>query len=94
MERVKLTLTNETGLHARPADLFVRTAKLYKSEITIRKLRKSVDAKNIIRVLLLNVSQGTEIEIEADGPDQSDAINDLKRLVESNFEDINERIRI
>ncbi len=92
MERITVTVTNETGLHSRPADLFVRTAKLYKSRITVRNGEKSADAKNIIKVILLNVAQNTEIGIEADGPDQEDAIKNLKLLIESNFTEIDENI--
>lgn len=94
MTEVTLTVANETGLHSRPADLFVRTAKLYGSSITVHKGEKSADAKNIIKVILLNVGQGTEIRIEAEGSDEEQAIEDLRKLVESNFEVVNEQVKI
>lgn len=94
MKDTLLTVANDTGLHSRPADLFVRTAKLYKSAITVRKGEKSADAKNIVKLILLNVSQNTSITIEADGPDEDQAIADLSRLVTSNFEDVNEKVKI
>jgi phosphocarrier protein HPr len=89
-----LTVTNETGLHSRPADLFVRTAKLYEAKITVHKGEKSADAKNIIKLILLNVSQGTEVRIAADGPDEEAAITDLRTLVESDFQTVNEKVKI
>ena len=94
MKDVTLTVKNETGLHSRPADLFVRTAKLYDSAITVRKGEKSADAKNIIKVILLNVSQNNEITIEAEGGDEEAAIDDLTELIESNFEKVNEQVKI
>ncbi len=94
MKTIELTVENETGLHSRPADLFVRTAKLYESTISVQKGEKVADAKNIIKVILLNVSQGTGIQVHADGPDEDDALADLKRLVESNFETCNDKVRI
>lgn len=94
MEKTTLIVKNETGLHSRPADLFVRTAKLYESAITVRKGEKTADAKNIIKLILLNVSENTEIEIVADGPDAGEAIAELKRLVEHDFATVNERIQI
>lgn len=94
MKEITLTVRNETGLHSRPADLFVRTAKLYASTISVRKGEKSADAKNIIKVILLNVSRGTEITIVADGDDEERAIADLQGLIDSNFETINENIQI
>jgi phosphotransferase system HPr (HPr) family protein len=94
MTDVTLTVKNETGLHSRPADLFVRTSKLYTSSITVKKGAKSADGKNIIKVILLNVSQNDEITIEADGPDEGDAITDLTTLIESDFETVNEQVKI
>jgi len=94
MKELKITVKNETGLHSRPADLFVRTAKLYNSKIIVRKGDKLADAKNILRVILLNVSQNDEIVISADGEDEDNAIKDLKRLIESNFKDYNDKVKI
>lgn len=94
MNSISLTVRNETGLHSRPADLFVRTAKLYESRITVRKGDKSASAKNIIKVILLNVSQNTEITLEAEGPDEQEALRDLKTLVESNFETVNSQVTL
>jgi len=94
MREMSLTVTNETGLHSRPADLFVRTAKLYQSALTVSNGSKSADAKNILKVILLNVSQNTTIRVQADGPDEEAALADLQRLVTSNFQDMNERIKI
>lgn len=89
-----ITIQNDTGLHSRPADLFVRTAKLYDSKITVYKGEKSADAKNIIKLILLNVSKGTEIRIEAIGGDEQQALSDLSSLVESDFENVNPKVTI
>lgn len=94
MTEITITVENETGLHSRPADLFVRTAKLYESQITVHKEQKSADAKNIIKVILLNVSQGQQVRLEADGPDEAEALEDLKTLIESNFATVNPQVKI
>ncbi|POR05654.1 phosphocarrier protein HPr [Alkalispirochaeta sphaeroplastigenens] len=94
MQSITLSVLTKTGLHSRPADLFVRTAKLYRSTIVVRKNGACADAKNIIKMILLNVCQGQEIEIEADGPDEKDALADLQRLVESDFTAINDEVRL
>ena len=88
MQRISLTVTHPVGLHARPAAQFVQTASQFQSKITVANLNgdgKAVDAKSILSILTLGVSQGTEIEITAEGPDEKDAIQALKTLVESNF---------
>ncbi len=94
MTRTDIVVQNETGLHSRPADLFVRTAKLYSSSITVHKGEKSADGKNIIKVILLNVSQGDRIVVEAEGDDEVAAISDLQTLIESDFETVNEQVTI
>lgn len=94
MKELIITVNNETGLHSRPADVFVRTAKLFESKITVHKGEKSANAKTIIKVILLNVSQNDEIRIEADGADEEAALEELKVLIESDFEKINEQVKI
>lgn len=94
MKEIQLTILGETGLHSRPADLFVRTAKLYKSAITVHKGQKSSDAKNIIKLILLNVTKGQSITVSADGPDEDKALESLKSLVESDFSKMDDRVKI
>ncbi|TVR67301.1 MAG: HPr family phosphocarrier protein [Spirochaetaceae bacterium] len=94
MRELKTVILNETGLHSRPADLFVRTAKLYASRITVHNGEKRADAKNILKVLLLNVSQGEEVRIVAEGEDAVEAIGDLKTLIESDFCRVNPAVDV
>ncbi|MDA3947716.1 MAG: HPr family phosphocarrier protein [Spirochaeta sp.] len=94
MPEISVQIINETGLHSRPADLFVRTAKLYQSEILVFHGERSASAKNIIKVILLNAAQGETIRIVATGSDANEAIADLQRLVESGFQEINTAVEV
>jgi phosphotransferase system HPr (HPr) family protein len=95
MKEITVTVKNETGLHSRPADLFVRTAKLYDSTaVELRKGAKTANAKTILKVILLNVCENDEITIKADGPEEEAAIEDLRVLVESDFTTVNSKIQI
>ncbi|MDR1252776.1 MAG: HPr family phosphocarrier protein [Treponema sp.] len=94
MKELSITVRNETGLHSRPADVFVRTAKLYQSNIEVAKGEKKANAKTILKVILLNVCENDEIRITADGPDEDAALADLKALVESDFNTINPKVQI
>jgi len=94
MKEIQLTVISETGLHSRPADLFVRTAKLYGSSITVHKGEKFADAKNIIKVILLNVVKNQIMTVVADGVDEDEALDKLKKLVASDFKDVDERVKI
>ncbi|HOH89529.1 MAG TPA: HPr family phosphocarrier protein [Bacillota bacterium] len=77
----KVTILNETGLHARPASVFVNTAAKFKSDLTIQKEEKKVNAKSILSVLGLGVTKGTELTISAEGPDEEEAVRKLVQLI-------------
>jgi phosphotransferase system HPr (HPr) family protein len=94
MKSVTITVKNETGLHSRPADVFVRTAKLYEANIEVTKGTKKANAKTILKIILLNVCENDEIVIQAEGPDEEEALADLKALVESDFTVINPKVQI
>ena len=83
MAERKVTVQNKTGLHARPAALFVQKANQFKSEIHIIKDSKEINAKSIMGVMSLGVGQGTVILIRADGEDAQQAVDALGELVES-----------
>jgi phosphotransferase system HPr (HPr) family protein len=77
----KVTLLNETGLHARPASVFVNTATKFKSDLALVKGEKQANAKSILSVLGLGITKGTEITITANGPDEEDAVKTLVELI-------------
>lgn len=81
MAEIKVTVKNKTGLHARPAALFVQKANQFKSEITIAKGDREISAKSIMGVMSLGVGQGSEILIKAEGEDAQQALDALAELV-------------
>lgn len=80
-----LEITNETGLHARPASNFVKCAKLFKSKITITCRGNEVDAKKILGIMSLGAGKGAMITITAEGEDEAQAFTALKALVDNSF---------
>jgi phosphoenolpyruvate-protein phosphotransferase/dihydroxyacetone kinase phosphotransfer subunit len=83
--KIQLTLTNPTGLHARPASLFVQTAARYQANIRAAGRGKEADASSIFGVLSLGMRQGDTITIRASGKDAEAAIEALSELVHVNF---------
>lgn len=86
MQQVTLVVHHEVGLHARPAAVFVKTAKGFVSDISVVKDEREVNAKSILSILTLGVNKGAEITIKAEGEDEQGAVRALQELVESNFE--------
>lgn len=87
MQQAKLTITNETGLHARPANQFVQAAMRFQSEISVKKDNIAVNAKGILGILTLGAGKGTEIVIQAIGVDEEEAITALTDLIEAGIKD-------
>jgi len=87
--RATVTIANRLGLHARPAMALVDTANRFKANITISKSgsAETHDGKSIMSVMMLAAGQGTELTIEATGPDAENAVEDLKKLVDSKFDE-------
>ena len=80
-----LKIENKTGLHARPASMFVQAANKFQSKIKISAKGKTVDAKSILMIMSLGLTQGTELTISAEGPDAADALAALTKLIEDKF---------
>lgn len=85
MKKLELELKNETGLHARPASLFVKTASDYTCEVKLTKGGRTCDAKSIMGVLSLGAMKGDLLVIETDGADEDEALEALENLINNNF---------
>ncbi|MCQ3979180.1 MAG: phosphoenolpyruvate--protein phosphotransferase [Anaerolineae bacterium] len=87
MKQLDLIIQNPTGLHARPAAVFVNTAKQFQANIRVQHGAKKANAKSVISVLTLGVERGGQICITAEGPDEDEALAVLKTAVENGLGD-------
>jgi phosphocarrier protein len=85
VNRRELTIRNRLGLHARAAARFVHAAARYRSRVTVARDGRVMDGKSILGILLLAASQGTAIEVTADGEDEDQVMDALMALVEGGF---------
>ena len=85
MIRRKLAIRNRLGLHARAAARFVHTASRFRSRVTAGRDGRVMDGKSILGILLLAASQGTAIEVTAEGEDEDQAMDALEALVVGGF---------
>ncbi|MFB5191344.1 HPr family phosphocarrier protein [Alicyclobacillus fastidiosus] len=81
----QVTLKNVSGLHARPASQFVAEATKFTSSVSVEVNGKRVDAKSILGLLSLGISQGQAISIITEGPDEEQALTTLCKLVDDGF---------
>lgn len=85
--KVTVTIVNRLGLHARPAMTFVDAASMFKCEVKVSKGDTTVDGKSIMQMMMLAAGKGSQLEIEAAGPDAEAACAALKRLVDGGFDE-------
>lgn len=84
----RVTIINPTGLHARPASVFVKEANKFKSDIAIVSGEKRINAKSIVKLMSTALKTGTAITIEADGEDEREAVRALADLVRSGLGEV------
>jgi phosphocarrier protein HPr len=80
-----VTIVNKKGLHARASAKVVEAAARFQSQITVSKDGQTVDARSIMGLMMMAASMGSEIKIEAYGPDAGDALHAIVALVEAKF---------
>ena len=87
MVKKEVTITNNIGLHARPATFFIQKANSYKASIWIEKEDRRVNAKSLLGVLSMGIVKGTVITLIADGEDETEAIDGLEKLIANELND-------
>jgi phosphocarrier protein len=76
-----VTICNRRGLHARAAARFVKLAFEFDAEVTVAKNGTAVSGRSIMGLMMLAAGPGTEIEVQAVGPDAVRAVDALAALI-------------
>ena len=85
MAKFTYVITDEVGLHARPAGLLVKEAKKFQSECTITKGDKTKKLTQLMMLMSLGVKQGDTVTVTAEGADEEAAAAALKEFFENNL---------
>ncbi|MGN1137683.1 MAG: HPr family phosphocarrier protein [Oscillospiraceae bacterium] len=85
MKTFSYTITDEIGLHARPAGLLVKAAKEFSSEITIEKNGKSAGASKLIMLMGLGVKKGDTVNVTINGSDEEEAAAAMEKFFKENL---------
>ena len=87
-----VTLVNKYGIHVRTAALISDITETYESDIIITSPSASSDARDMMRLLLLQAGHGTELEISVTGCDAQAALTAICTLIENGFELDDEKV--
>lgn len=79
----EVIVKSSTGLHARPATLLVKKASSFKSDLSIEFDGKKANIKSLIGVLSLGVTKDSTVKITASGNDESLAVEEIIKLINS-----------
>lgn len=85
MKKFQYEIKDKTGIHARPAGLLVKEAQKFKSNITVHAKGKSADAARLMAMMGLGIKCGDMVEVEADGPDEDEAIAAIENFFKANL---------
>lgn len=85
MKQMEYVITDELGIHARPAGLLVKEATRFQSDIRIKKGEKEVDAKRLFAVMGMGIKKAETITVIADGADETEAIKALEVFFRENL---------
>lgn len=69
------------GMEARPIALMVQTANQFSSHIYLEMNQKRVNAKSIMGMMSLVLTNGATVTINAEGTDEVEAVNALERFL-------------
>lgn len=85
MKSFNYTITDPVGIHARPAGLLVKEAKLYDAAIMIAKDGKSADAKKLMALMSLGVKQGDTVTVSIEGGDEGTVAAKMESFFKNNL---------
>ena len=85
MKSFDYTITDEIGIHARPAGILAKKAKEYASKITITKGEKTAEAQKLMAVMSLGVKKGETVTVSAEGEDEEKAAADMETFFKENL---------
>ncbi len=83
----QVTICNERGLHARAAARFVKTVESFDAEVTVTRQGQTVCGRSIMGLMMLAAGPGTDLQLQARGPDATTALAAVADLVSRRFDE-------
>jgi len=83
----EVEIINKLGLHARASAKLTQVAGRYQASVWVSRIGRRVNAKSIMGVMMLAAAMGSKIVVETDGPDETEAMEAVTRLIADRFEE-------
>ena len=85
MQRREVEIVNNLGLNALASAKLVQVAAKYQCDVSLTRSGRTVNAKSLMGVMMLAAGKGSRLALEADGPDEMEALNAIIALIEDSF---------
>ena len=85
MKSFTYTVTDELGLHARPASQLVKESKKYKSTITVSDGVKKTTAAQLMMLMSMGIKKGATVTVSIEGEDEEIAAAELETFLKENL---------
>jgi phosphocarrier protein len=85
MMKATVRINNKLGLHARASAKLSKLAGGFRSEVSLSRNGRRVNAKSIMGVMMLAAGLGSEVELETAGDDEAAAMTALRALIDDKF---------
>ncbi len=85
MKSFNYVITDEQGMHVRPAGLLAKQVKKYSSEISIERDGKKINCAKLMAVMALGIKKGDSVDVIIEGEDEEKAFEEVKAFFEENL---------
>ena len=85
MQTQEITIVNKLGLHARASAKLTKLAGSFQCDVWMSRGQRRVNAKSIMGVMMLAAGLGSQVVLETDGPQETEALQALVALIEDKF---------
>lgn len=85
MKEFKYTITDEVGIHARPAGMLVKEAGSFQAKITVECNGKSADARKLMAIMALGVKHGDTVTVQVEGEQEEEAFAAMEKFFQGHL---------
>lgn len=85
MQRREVEIVNSQGLNASASSKLAQLAAKYLCDVSLARSGRKINAKSLMGVMMLAAGKGSRVVIEADGPDEAEALSAIVALIGDRF---------
>lgn len=85
MKSFDYVITDEVGIHARPAGLLAKAVKALGAKVTIAKGDKSADATRLMALMSMGIKKGDTVTVSVEADNEDSACSEIEKFFKENL---------